>query len=100
MPLQPVLCGWREAPGWRFSVPGLVAHAVGRWVGAWQTRRLPVRYCSNCGTVGCRRCAKRRREAAVCEACDRSGASTTTRDFSRVLLLLFFKQKTAYELEL
>lgn len=86
MPLPLGLRGWRETSGWGFSFAALVAIALGRWVGRWQHRRLPIRYCSNCRAVVCRRCAKRRREAAVCEACDRVGAGATTQDFSRVLL--------------
>jgi hypothetical protein len=34
-----------------------------------------------------RRCAKRRREAAMCEACELISAGAETREFSRVLLL-------------
>jgi tetratricopeptide (TPR) repeat protein len=86
MPLPLAFRGWRETSGWAFSFAALVAIAIGRYVGRWQHRRLPIRYCSNCRTVVCRRCAKRRREAAVCEACDRVGAGATTQDFSRVLL--------------
>jgi len=35
----------------------------------------------------CRRCARRRREAALCPECDRVSGGTETQEFSRVLLL-------------
>ena len=87
MPLPLSLRGWRESSGWSFSVAAVVVLAAGIVLGRWQHRRLPLRYCSNCGTVVCRRCAKRRREAALCQECDRIGAGAETQEFSRVLLL-------------
>jgi hypothetical protein len=56
-------------------------------VGFWQERRLPLRRCLFCDVVVCRRCAKRRREAAMCETCNHIGAGAETKDYSRVLLL-------------
>jgi tetratricopeptide (TPR) repeat protein len=87
MPLPLTLRGWRETSGVSFSFAALVAIAAGLWLGRWQHQKLPIRYCSNCGTVVCRRCAKRRREAAMCQRCDRIGAGAETQEFSRVLLL-------------
>jgi tetratricopeptide (TPR) repeat protein len=86
-PLPLMLRGHMETAGWPFSFAALVALALGRAWGRWQHRRLPLRACSNCGVVVCRRCAKRRREAAQCAECDRISAGAETPEFSRVLLL-------------
>ncbi|MBI5168954.1 MAG: tetratricopeptide repeat protein [Candidatus Eisenbacteria bacterium] len=76
-----------EASGWPFSVAALLLACAGVWTGLTQARRLPLRACSNCGTVVCRRCAERRREHALCPACARVEAEAETHEFSRVLLL-------------
>ena len=81
------LRGRLESSGWSFSFAALVAVVGGLAAGRWQHRRLPLRTCSNCGVVLCRRCAKRRREAALCPECDRIGGGVETQEFSRVLLL-------------
>jgi tetratricopeptide (TPR) repeat protein len=52
---------------------------------AWQ-RGLPLRTCSNCGVVVCRRCAQRRREVALCPACAAVESRAESADFGRVLL--------------
>jgi hypothetical protein len=52
---------------------------------AWQ-QSLPLRTCSNCGAVVCRRCSERRREVALCPACAAVVARAETPDFGRVLL--------------
>ncbi len=49
-------------------------------------RALPLRTCSNCGTVVCRRCSERRREVALCPDCSAVEARAETSDFGRVLL--------------
>jgi hypothetical protein len=51
----------------------------------WQ-RGLPLRNCSNCGAVVCRRCAQRRREVALCPACAAVEARAESGDFGHVLL--------------
>jgi tetratricopeptide (TPR) repeat protein len=86
-PLPLMLRGHMETAGLPFSFAAIVALVAGRAFGRWQHRRLPLRSCSNCGVIVCRRCAKRRREAALCPECDRIGAGAETQEFSRVLLL-------------
>jgi len=86
-PLPLLLRGRIEAAGWPFSLAALAFMAAGWFGGRWQHRRLPLRTCSNCGVVVCRRCARRRREAALCPECDRVGGGAETQEFSRVLLL-------------
>jgi tetratricopeptide (TPR) repeat protein len=86
-PLPLLLRGRIEAAGWPFSLAAMLFMAVGWLGGRWQHRRLPLRVCSNCGVVVCRRCARRRREAALCPECDRVGGGAETQEFSRVLLL-------------
>lgn len=86
-PLPLSLRGWLETSGWSFSVASLLTVLLGVFAGRWQHKQLPLRFCSNCGVVVCRRCAKRRREAALCQECDAIGAGAETQEFSRVLLL-------------
>ena len=86
-PLPLLLRGRLEAAGWPFSLAALAFMAAGWFGGRWQHRRLPLRTCSNCGVVVCRRCARRRREAALCPECDRVSGGGETQEFSRVLLL-------------
>jgi tetratricopeptide (TPR) repeat protein len=87
IPLPLALRGWRESSGWSFSAAAALVITAGLLAGRWQHRRLPIRYCGNCGVVVCRRCAKRKREVAMCEACDRIRAGAETQEFSKVLLL-------------
>lgn len=87
MPLPLALRGWRESSGWSFSTAALFVITVGHLLGRWQHRRLPIRYCGNCGVVVCRRCAKRQREVAMCAACDKVRGGAETQEFSKVLLL-------------
>jgi tetratricopeptide (TPR) repeat protein len=86
-PLPLNLRGRLETAGWPFTLAALLAVAGGLAAGRWQQRRLPLRTCTNCGVVLCRRCAKRRREAALCPECDRICGGVETQEFSRVLLL-------------
>lgn len=84
--------GWRghiETSGWGFSFAALLLAGLGFAYGAWQNRTLPLRVCSNCGTVVCRRCAQRRRELALCPQCAEVEERAETADFSRVLLLQY-----------
>ena len=77
----------REASGWGFAALALLLAAGGVTWGLVQARRLPLRACSNCGTVVCRRCASRRREHALCPSCAEVEEQAETHEFSRVLLL-------------
>ena len=81
---------WRARPecsGWRYSVAVLLFAAFGLAAGLWQHRATPLRACSNCGTVLCRRCAARRRELALCPRCAQVEAQAESPEFARVLLL-------------
>jgi hypothetical protein len=48
---------------------------------------MPLRKCSNCGAIICRRCARRRRETALCDGCAIIESRAENPDFGRVLLL-------------
>jgi tetratricopeptide (TPR) repeat protein len=81
--------GWRErleTRGWTFTGVLLALVALALWAGAATRRALPLRTCSNCGTVVCRRCAERRRELALCPACAAVEKRAESPDFARVLL--------------
>jgi tetratricopeptide (TPR) repeat protein len=81
---------WRspiEASGWGFSAAALLLALVALVVGARAHRAVPLRTCSNCGAIICRRCGCRRRETALCPACAAVEARAETPDFARVLLL-------------
>ncbi|HEY3216535.1 MAG TPA: tetratricopeptide repeat protein [Candidatus Eisenbacteria bacterium] len=80
---------WRglvEAWGWRFSGVAAILTLVAVGLGLWWQRELPLRPCSNCGRIVCRRCAKRRREEALCPECHSVAARAESLEFSRVLL--------------
>ena len=49
-------------------------------------RSIPLRPCSNCGEVVCRRCAERRRELALCPACAAVESRAESPEFARVLM--------------
>lgn len=55
-------------------------------MGVWWNRALPLRSCSNCGRVVCRRCSTRRRETALCPSCATVAARAENPDFGRILL--------------
>lgn len=76
-----------ETSGWGFSLIAALLAIAAVFAGLLQSERLPLRACSNCGCVVCRRCAERRREHALCPACAQIEARAETPDFSRVLLL-------------
>ncbi len=81
---------WRssiEASGWGFSAAAILLALIALIVGARTQSAVPLRTCSNCGAIICRRCACRRRETALCPACATVEARAETPDFGRVLLL-------------
>jgi tetratricopeptide (TPR) repeat protein len=81
---------WRssvEASGWGFSITAFLLALLAVIVGTRTQRAVPLRTCSNCGAVICRRCACRRRETAFCPTCAAVAARAETPDFGRVLLL-------------
>ena len=78
-----------ETSGWGFSVLALLIAGLGVTAGIVQQKRLPLRTCSNCGSVVCRRCAERRREHALCPNCAVTEAQAGTQEFSRVLLMRY-----------
>jgi hypothetical protein len=84
--LPPSWRGHMETSGWRFSLIALLCGVVGTALGLWGHRSLPLRSCSNCGRVVCRRCAQRRREVALCHGCAALETRAQNPDFARVLL--------------
>jgi tetratricopeptide (TPR) repeat protein len=79
---------WRgriEFTGWGTALALLLA-ALGLVLGSLANRAVPLRVCSNCGAVVCRRCACRRREVALCPSCAAAEAAAEEPDFGRVLL--------------
>ncbi len=84
--VPPAWRGHIETSGWRFSGLALALALVGLIAGVWQHRILPLRTCSNCGGVVCRRCALRRRELALCAGCAGVESRAESPEFARVLL--------------
>lgn len=80
---------WRgriEAIGWPFSAAVLLVTALGIAIGVWENRTTPLRTCSNCSRAVCRRCARRRRELALCPTCEGIEVSAESPDFARLML--------------
>lgn len=84
--LPPAWRGVREAASWPFAAAALAFGVAGLLLGTAWNRRLPLRTCSNCGDVVCRRCSERRREVALCPGCSGAAARAESADFERVLL--------------
>lgn len=84
--LPPAWRGIREASGWPAAAAALLFGGAGIALGLAWHRRLPLRTCSNCGTIVCRRCSERRREVALCPGCAETAARAESPDFERVLL--------------
>lgn len=84
--LAPAWRGRIETSGWPFSVAALLAAGLGIATGVWQNRATPLRTCSNCGRVVCRRCARRRRELALCPECEGIEVRAENADFAKLLL--------------
>ncbi len=81
---------WRshiECSGWGFSLAAVLLAALAVALGVRLNHSVPLRTCSNCGVIVCRRCARRRREAALCPACADVESGAETPEFARVLLL-------------
>jgi tetratricopeptide (TPR) repeat protein len=84
--LPPPWAACVECSGWGFGLAALLVTALALLLGGRLGRALPLRACSNCGAVVCRRCARRRRETALCPACAAAEARADAPDFARVLL--------------
>lgn len=84
--LPPSWRGRFEASGWTFSAVAGAVTVLGIAIGIWLHRGTPLRSCSNCGRVVCRRCARRRRELALCPDCADIETRAESPDFARVLL--------------
>jgi len=76
-----------ECSGWGFSLAALLLSVLAIVIGVRMHRVVPLRACSNCGAIICRRCACRRRETALCPDCAAVESRAETPDFGRVLLL-------------
>ena len=86
---------WRshiESSGWGTSAGALLLAVLALLLARRTHRAVPLRVCSNCGAVVCRRCACRRRETALCPTCAAVEARAETPDFGRVLLLQHRRQ--------
>jgi tetratricopeptide (TPR) repeat protein len=86
VPPPPAWRGHIEASGWRFSLFALLLAVSGLVLGLLGHRSMPLRTCSNCERVVCRRCAQRRREVALCPRCAVIEGRAESREFARVLL--------------
>lgn len=84
--LPPSWRGLLETSGWRFSLIVVLAGLLAIAAGLLGQRALPLRSCSNCGKVVCRRCAQRRKEVALCRSCAALETRAQNVDFARVLL--------------
>ncbi len=84
--LPPAWRGLRECSGLLFSGVIAVIALLTVALSIWQQRSVPLRTCSNCGSVVCRRCARRRRELALCTDCAAVESRAASPDFARVLL--------------
>jgi len=81
---------WRsriECIGWPFSLVVLLCTGLGIAIGILQHRRMPLRWCGNCGRVVCRRCAERRREVALCQECAAVEARASAPEYARLILV-------------
>jgi tetratricopeptide (TPR) repeat protein len=81
---------WRtriECSGWPFSILAVIAAIASVVGGFYAHRKMPVRLCGNCQRVICRRCARRRREVALCRECFEAASRSGSAEFVDVLLL-------------
>ena len=82
--------GWRskwECSGWPFSCVVVLLSFAALMAGRRLNRDMPLRNCSNCGCVVCRRCSERRRETALCATCAAVENQAESAEFARVLLM-------------
>jgi hypothetical protein len=85
--LPPAWRGRVESSGWGFSALALLLAFLALLGGTRAQRAVPLRTCSACGAIVCRRCACRRRETALCPHCAAAESRAETPEFGRVLLL-------------
>jgi TPR repeat/Tetratricopeptide repeat len=81
--------GWiprYESSSWTMAIVVLVLALVSMWLGFSSDRSLPLRNCSNCDRVVCRRCARRSREIVLCPECAEAATQAESSDFGRLLL--------------
>ena len=81
---------WRERlefSGIVFSAAIVLLAIAALLLGEMLNRGMPLRTCNNCKSVICRRCARRRRETALCERCEEVEARAESPDFARMFLL-------------
>jgi Flp pilus assembly protein TadD len=82
--------GWRnmiEASGWPFAGVTLALTVAAMVIGMRWQKKLPLRPCSNCGHVLCRRCSERKRELALCRSCATQAGRAESHAFSDALLM-------------
>lgn len=84
--VPPAWRGTRECSGIIYSSVIALIALLTVALSLWQHRAVPLRTCSNCGSVVCRRCAQRRRELALCHDCAEVESRAESPDFARVLL--------------
>ena len=90
---------WRsriEFSGWPFSAVAMLLTGLALALGMRMHRAIPLRGCSNCGAVVCRRCAERRRERALCPACASIEARAESQEFGRMLLSQHSRQQRRF----
>lgn len=75
-----------ESSSWPMGVGAFLLALASALLGVWWNRALPLRSCSNCARVVCRRCSTRRRETALCPPCAVVAARAENPDFGRILL--------------
>lgn len=85
--LPPAWRGMIEASGWPFAAVSVALTILMIVMSLGWQKRLPLRPCSNCGHVLCRRCSERRREVALCRSCATQAGRAESNDFSDALLM-------------
>ncbi|MEP7027408.1 MAG: hypothetical protein ABI960_02325 [Candidatus Eisenbacteria bacterium] len=84
--MPPAWQPWFESRGLAVAIWTLLLCALGIALGLILHHTLPARVCGNCAATVCRRCATRRRDQVLCEACAALLSTATTPEFGRLLL--------------